>query len=137
MSESKATSKGKTNEKHSTLHGGHDCGHNHSLQGGQDCGHNHALHSHDSHTHTHTHTKSVLNRLSRAIGHLSSVRGMVERGQDCSEVLIQLSAVRSAINSTCEIILKDHMEHCIVDAVKTGDQKTLDELNRAIELLMK
>ena len=89
------------------------------------------------HTHVHENTKSVLNRLSRAIGHLSSVRGMVERGDDCSDVLIQLSAVRSAINSICEIILKDHLDHCIVDAVKTGDTKTLKELNHAIEMLMK
>ena len=89
-----------------------------------------------SHSHTHTNTKAVLNRLSRAIGHLASVRGMVEQGRDCSEVLIQLAAVRSAINKTCEVILKDHLEHCIVDAVNTGDMGTLDELKRAIALLM-
>ena len=93
-------------------------------------------HAH-SHSHTHTHTKSVINRLARAIGHLTAVRGMVEEGRDCSEVLIQLAAVRSAINSTCEVILKDHLEHCIVDAVRTGDMATLDELKRAVELLMK
>ena len=107
--------------------------------------HNHVhAHSHDhdhdhmhSHAHTHTNTKSVLNRLSRAIGHLSAVRVMVEQGRDCSEVLIQLAAVRSAINSTCEVILKDHLEHCIVDAVKTGDNETLEELKRAVALLLK
>ena len=87
--------------------------------------------------HTHTNTKAVLNRLSRAIGHLTSVRGMVERGQDCSEVLTQLAAVRSAINGICEVILKDHLGNCIVDAVKTGDTQAIEELNRAIELLMK
>jgi len=96
----------------------------------------HSLNTH-SHTHTHTNTKAVLNRLSRAIGHLTSVRGMVERGQDCSEVLIQLAAVRSAINGVCKVILKDHLDHCIVDAVKTGDTQAIEELNRAIELLMK
>ncbi len=95
-------------------------------------------HTHEqAHIHTHTHTKAVLNRLSRAIGHLTAVRGMVEQGRDCSEVLIQLAAVRSAINKTCEVILKDHLEHCIVDAVKTNDMKALDELKRSVELLMK
>ena len=89
------------------------------------------------HSHTHTHTKAVLNRLSRATGHLQSVRGMVEQGRDCSEVLIQLAAVRSAINGLCEIILKDHLEHCIVDAISTGDVEALDELKHAVELLMK
>ena len=95
-------------------------------------------HTHNpNHTHTHTHTKAVLNRLSRAIGHLSAVRNMVEQGRDCSEVLIQLAAVRSAINKTCEVILKDHLEHCVVDAINTGDIESLDELKRAVELLMK
>ena len=97
-------------------------------------------HDHDhtrDHTHTHARTKSVLNRLSRAIGHLTAVRGMVERGRDCSEVLIQLAAVRSAINGVCEVILQDHLEHCIVNAIQTGDTEALEELKHAVKLLMK
>ena len=89
-----------------------------------------------NHSHTHTHTKAVLNRLSRAIGHLESVRRMVEDGRDCSEVLIQLAAVRSAIGNTAKILLKDHIEHCIVDAVEKSDITALDELNKAIERFM-
>ena len=87
--------------------------------------------------HEHTQTRAIINRLSRAIGHLTAVRGMVEQGRDCAEVLIQLAAVRSAINKICEIILKDHLEHCIVDAVEAKDMETLDELKRAVELLLK
>ena len=90
-----------------------------------------------SHTHTHQNTKAVLNRLSKLNGHLTAVKHMVEEGRDCSEVLIQMAAVRSALNSTMKIILKDHIDHCIVDAVETGDTVTIDELNRAIEILMK
>ena len=69
-------------------------------------------HSHGPHGHHHSHeqTKAVLNRLSRAIGHLESIKRMVEDGRDCSEVLIQLSAVKSAINNTGKIILQDHIE---------------------------
>jgi len=89
-----------------------------------------------SHSHTHKQTKAVLDRLARASGHLSAVRTMVEQGRDCSEVLMQLAAVRSAITKTCEVILKDHLEHCIVDAIDTGDKKALEELNRAVEMLM-
>ena len=88
------------------------------------------------HNHSHAHTKAVLNRMSRAIGHLTSVRGMVVQGRDCSEVLIQLAAVRSAINGICEVILKDHLENCIDDALKTGDMETLEDLKRAVELLL-
>ena len=57
-----------------------------------------------THSHSHTETRAVLNRLSRAIGHLESVRRMVEDGRDCTEVLIQLAAVRSALNSTAKVI---------------------------------
>ena len=103
--------------------------------------HNHeelSMHDHPhKHDHPHTHTKTVMNRLSRLIGHLGAVRNMVEQGRDCSEVLIQLAAVRAATSKVCEIILKDHLEHCIVEAVNTGDKNALDEMNRAVELLLK
>lgn len=95
-----------------------------------DAGHTHA------HAHTHTQTKAVINRLARAIGHLESVKRMVEDGRDCAEVLIQLAAVRSALNNTAKIILKDHIDHCLTDAVETGDRQSIDELNQAIEKFM-
>ena len=97
--------------------------------------HEHA-HGH-AHTHSHTQTRAVVNRLARAIGHLERVKAMVEEGRDCSEVLIQLSAVRSALNNTGKVILKDHLEHCIVDALETRDRTAIDELNRAIEQFVK
>ena len=93
-------------------------------------------HGHN-HTHTHTNTKAVLNRLSRAIGHMESIKRMVEDGRDCSEVLVQLSAVKAAINNTAKVILKDHLEHCIVEAVENHDHATIEELNRAIEQFVK
>ena len=93
-------------------------------------------HSH-RHAHAHTQTKSVLNRLSRAQGHLESVRRMVERGEDCSEVLLQLSAVISALNSTGRVILKDHIEHCIVNALEEHDTQAIDQLNAAIDRFMR
>lgn len=93
-------------------------------------------HSHN-HTHTHENTKAVLNRLSKAIGHLESIKKMVENGRDCSEVLIQLSAVRSAINNTGKVILQDHIQHCLVDAIESGDMQEIEELNKAIDRFMK
>ena len=103
------------------------------------------VHHHDhggiGHVHRHVHSaeekKKVMNRLSRAIGHLESIKRMVEDGRDCSEVLIQLSAVKSAINNTGKIILQDHIEHCIVDAVEHGDRDAIKELERAIDRFMK
>ena len=89
------------------------------------------------HTHNHQNTKLVLNRLSRITGHLNAVKTMVESGRDCSEVLIQLAAVQSALNGVCQVILEDHIDHCIVDAVQTGDMAAIEELNKAIKTLMK
>ena len=94
-------------------------------------------HAHGSHGHTHANTKAVLNRLAKAIGHLEKVKRMVEDGEDCSEVLIQLSAVRSALNNTGKLILKDHIEHCLVDAIECGDHAAIVELNEAIDKFVK
>lgn len=107
--------------------------HKHILDDGTVIEHSHG----HSHTHTHQNTKAVVNRLARAIGHLEKVKRMVESGEDCSEVLIQLSAVRSAINNTGKIILQDHIEHCLVDAVESGDTQAVKELNEAIERFIK
>ncbi len=97
------------------------------------------MHAHNiphGHTHGHEHTKAVLNRLSRAIGHLQRVRAMVEEGRDCAEVLVQIAAVRSAIDNTGKLILQDHLKHCIVEAANEGDQKTIDDLCEAIDKFM-
>ena len=89
------------------------------------------------HTHTHTETKKVLDRLSRAIGHMEAVKKMVAEGRDCSEILVQIAAVRSAVNNIGKIILKDHIDHCVVDAVETGDRKVLEDLSEAIDRFVK
>lgn len=107
--------------------------HAHELEPEHEHSHTHT-HSHEGehiHHHDHKQTKAVVNRLARAIGHLESVKHMVENGRDCTEVLVQLAAVRSALNSTAKIILKDHIEHCIA-GVESGDH-ALEELNEAID----
>ena len=88
-----------------------------------------------THSHDHAQTKAVINRLSRAIGHLESVKRMVENGRDCTEVLIQLAAVRSALSSTAKVILKDHLEHCISE-VEPGNPDQFKALNDAIDRFM-
>lgn len=109
--------------------GGHAHSHTHVLEDGTVVTH--------THTHSHEHTKAVLNRLSRAIGHLEAIKKMVENGRDCSEVLIQLSAVKAAINNTGKVILQDHIQHCLVDAIESGDMKEIEELNKAIDRFIK
>lgn len=109
--------------------------HAHILENGTVVQHSHS-HEH-GHTHSHEHTKSVINRISRVIGHLEAIKRMIETGKDCSEVLIQLSAVKAAINNTGKIILKDHLDHCIVDAVEHGDKEALQDLEKAIDQFIK
>jgi DNA-binding FrmR family transcriptional regulator len=86
--------------------------------------------------HTHEHTKAVLNRMSRAIGHMNAVKKMIEEGRDCSDVLIQLSAIKSEITGVSKVILKDHIDHCIVDAVKENDEDAIEHLKGAIDKLL-
>ena len=115
--------------------GEHHHDHNHEHD------HDHAyMHAHGiahHHGHVHENQKAVINRLARAIGHLEKVKRMVEDGHDCSEVLVQLAAVRSAIENTGKVILQDHMRHCMVDAVAAGDQEAIEDLIQAIDKLVK
>ena len=99
--------------------------------------HNHTHDAANGHGHVHENTQAVLNRLSRAIGHLESVRRMVADGRDCSEVLIQIAAVRAAITNVGKVILQDHIQHCIVDAVEHDDREALDALCQAIDKFVK
>ena len=99
-------------------------------------------HSHGHpHVHGHVHdpeqTKKISNRLARAIGHLESIKKMVEDDRDCSEVLIQLAAVKSAVNNTGKLVLKEHIAHCIVEAIENGDEESLRQLNKAIDSFVK
>ena len=115
--------------------------HTHDCCGDHEHEHDHAyLHAHGiphSHGHVHENQKAVLNRLSRAIGHLEKVKRMVEEGHDCSEVLIQIAAVRAAITNIGKVILQDHIQHCIVDAVEHDDEQALDALCQAIDKFVK
>ena len=123
---------------HDNMHN-HDDEHSHDNMHVHDDTHTHnGEHTHNgSHPHHHENTKAVLNRMSRAIGHMESIKTMIENGRDCTEVLIQIAAVRSAINNVGKIILEDHINHCIVDAVETGDEQALKDLNDAIEKFVK
>ena len=110
--------------------------HFHEHEHTHDHPHEYDHHDHaDGHKHLHHHenTKYVQNRLARASGHLQHVRAMVDSGEDCSDVLMQLSAVIGALQSIAKVILKDHLDHCVVDAVQSGDTQTLDDFKKAID----
>ena len=78
--------------------------------------------------------KKVVNRLARIEGHVRSIKTMVDNDRDCSEVLIQIAAVRKALDNTAKVILKDHLEHCILHAIEKGEgNKSLEDFEAAID----
>ena len=113
----------------------HDGAHLHSH--GEEHTHTEARHHNHSHTHDPQQVRAIVNRLKRSVGHLDKVRRMVENGEDCADVLVQLSAVKSEINNTGKLILKQHMEHCIVEAVRENDRTSIEKMNDAIDRFMK
>jgi DNA-binding FrmR family transcriptional regulator len=94
-------------------------------------------HGHHKHIHSQAEKKAVTNRLSKAAGHIDAIKRMIENDADCSEVLIQLAAVRAAINNTGNLVLKNHISQCIVEAVKEGDDQAIKDLNNAIDRFLK
>ena len=68
-------------------------------------------------------------RLSKAIGHLNHVHKMVDEKRYCIDVLHQLKAVQSALDRTAELMLKQHLNTCVVEAVQNNDSdRVMEEL---------
>jgi CsoR family transcriptional regulator, copper-sensing transcriptional repressor len=94
-------------------------------------------HQHNHH-HPHKHTQSIVNRLARIEGHVRSVKEMTKAGRDCSEILLQIAAVRKALDNTAKLLLKDHLEGCVVDAVHKGNEhEVLADLHKALDHYLK
>ena len=100
-----------------------------------------SVHSHGDGTHQHVHSdsekRSVISRLNRIIGHLEAIKRMVENDEDCSQVLTQLAAVRSALNGAGRLVLRNHIDHCIVEAIEEHDTESISALNDAIDKFLK
>ena len=125
--------------EHSHDHGGHhDHPHHHDNEGHHhEHGHDHDGHHSHSHTHDPAEIKKIVNSLSRTIGHLESTKKMLLDGQDCADVLIQLAAIKGEVNNAGKALLKEHLEHCIVEAVAEDDKDAVDKMNKAIDMFMK
>ncbi|MCC5910541.1 MAG: metal-sensing transcriptional repressor [Clostridiaceae bacterium] len=87
--------------------------------------------------HNHPQQKQIINRMARITGHAEAIKRMYEEGKECSEILIQIAAVRSALNNVGKLILQDHINHCIIEAVENEDQEVLEKLNDAIDKFIK
>ena len=86
---------------------------------------------------THRHRKKVIDRLSRIEGHIRGVKKMIEDDRGCPDLLHQIAAIKAAINKVGVLILEDHIESCMVDAVREGSvEDYVEELKAAIEKLI-
>ena len=111
--------------------------HTHVGEDGQSFTHKHKnIHGHN-HVHSHESTKEISNRLARAAGHLESVRRMIKDERDCNEVVNQIAAVISALNSVSRLIIQEHIEECVSAALHSGDRSVLEDLNKSLAKLIK
>jgi len=83
---------------------------------------------------THHQTQAIVNRLARIEGHVRKIKNMVEEGRDCPDILIQLAAVRSAINKVGQAVLEDHVDSCLLKGNRPPDTaQAWDELREAFD----
>lgn len=76
-------------------------------------------------------------RLNRIEGHVRGVKRMLENKDDCESILVQTSAIKAALNQVIIKLLEGHMETCVTDCVKSGDDEALERLKSALALVLK
>lgn len=95
-------------------------------------------HEHSGERHSHGHSadsvKAVINRLSRIEGHVRAIKTMVQEDRDCPQVLIQIAAVRGALDRVARMILDEHLTACIARATQAGNiEQEIEELKAALD----
>jgi CsoR family transcriptional regulator, copper-sensing transcriptional repressor len=102
-------------------------------------------HDHQHHTsalgdsiHPHVHSeeslKRIVNRLSRIEGHVRGIKSMVQQNTPCSDVLLQIAAVRGALDKVARIVLDEHLTECIARAAQEGNIDTeIQQLKAALD----
>ncbi len=81
--------------------------------------------------------ENLQKRLNRIEGHVRGVRRMLEQQESCDDILIQLAAIRAAINQVTIKLLEGHMETCVAECVQAGDVEALEHLKRTLSLVLK
>lgn len=120
----------------STAHPGPDPAPDHDSDGS----HTHPSHDQDSDKHSHVHVHSedslrrIVNRLSRIEGHIRGIKTMVQESRPCPEVLLQVAAVRGALDRVARIVLDEHLTECLARAAKEGNiEEEIEELKAALD----
>ena len=81
--------------------------------------------------------KDLINRLSRIEGQVRGVKGMLEKDAYCADILVQVSAINSALNSFNKVLLSNHIHTCVAEDIRNGKDEAIDELVDLLKKLMK
>lgn len=81
--------------------------------------------------------KKLIHRLNRVEGQIRGVRKMVEEERYCVDILTQVSAIQAALNAFNKELLSNHIQTCVVEDIKNGNEEVVDELCVTIQKLMK
>lgn len=100
-------------------------------------GHPH-LHAADAAPHAHVHSeeslRQLVNRLSRIEGHIRGIKTMVQESRPCPDVLVQIAAVRGALDRVARMILDEHLTECVARAADQGNiDAEIDALKAALD----
>lgn len=80
---------------------------------------------------------NLTSRLNRIEGQIRGIKGMIEKDTYCDDVLNQIAAVQSALNSVGKLLLEGHMKSCIIERIQAGETEVVDELLITVNKLMK
>ncbi|EIJ78357.1 hypothetical protein PB1_12384 [Bacillus methanolicus PB1] len=81
--------------------------------------------------------KNLIIRLNRIEGQIRGIKGLIERDTYCDDVITQISATQSALNSVAKILLEGHLKNCVLERIQEGDMEVLDEVLVTIQKLLK
>ncbi|MCC5638412.1 metal-sensitive transcriptional regulator [Nostoc sp. CHAB 5844] len=98
-------------------------------------------HGHGESGHAHVHSeeslRKIVNRLSRIEGHIRGIKTMVQQSTPCPDVLLQIAAVRGALDRVARIVLDEHLTECIARAAKDGNiDVEIEQLKAALDRFM-
>ena len=94
-------------------------------------------HCHETKQRTEGEYKKLMNRLNRIEGQIRGIKGMLEKDAYCTDILVQVAAVNSALNSFNKELLAEHIRTCVIEDIKAGKEDTVDDLVDTIKKLMK
>ena len=94
-------------------------------------------HCHKTKQRTEDEYKKLMNRLNRIEGQIRGIKGMLEKDAYCTDILVQVAAVNSALNSFNKELLAEHIRTCVIEDIKAGKEDTVDDLVDTIKKLMK